>query len=204
MFTTSDAGLLLIETAESLKLSPYLDTGRIWTAGWGHALTTPAGQVIDEDVFGATRARALMSDAMQRQFGGQVLNRAQADAQLHKDLVVAEAAVNRICDTHSYQCEFDAMVSFAFNAGVGAFRGSSIARLYAAGSRKVGDVSLKGMADWSKTGASPTDMAQAYAAWSNSGGHWTLGLYHRRIAEALVFGGHDAAESIRLAWAFKG
>jgi lysozyme len=198
----SDAGLKLIQTAESLSLKPYYCTSHVATIGWGHALTTASGQQIDYDVFGRAKADALTADAMQRLFGRQTITKEEADTLLAKDCLTYENAVNKVIDDKTYQCEFDAMVSFCFNVGVGAFATSAIARLHKAGARKIGDVSLKGLCAQSKAKANPSTMQIAFARWSNSNGAWTLGLYRRRVAELLVYGGHDAEPAIKTAWAF--
>lgn len=198
----SGAGLKLIQTAESLSLKVYYCSAHIATVGWGHALTTPAGQPIDYDVFGRAKADQLAAEAMQRLFGSQTITREQADALLAQDCTTFETAVNKVADAATAQCEFDAMVSFCFNVGAGNFASSAIARLHRAGQRKVGDVSLSGLCAQSKAKADPSTMQIAFARWSNSNGAWTLGLYRRRLAELLVYGGHDVDTSITAAWGF--
>jgi GH24 family phage-related lysozyme (muramidase) len=198
----SDAGLKLIQTSESLRLSPYFDTASIPTIGWGHALNSTDGRPIRAAIVGHATAEALTAAAMTRLFGAQTITREQADAQLVKDCAVAEAAVDTVRDPATAQCEFDAMVSFAFNAGAGAFRSSSIARLHKAGARKIGDVSLSGLCAQAKAKADPSTMQIAFARWSSAGGSWSLGLFRRRVAELLVYGGHDADTAIKTAWGF--
>jgi GH24 family phage-related lysozyme (muramidase) len=200
----SSEGLKLIQSAENFSAVPYLDTANIWTIGWGHALTTPTGQVIDCDVFGRAKAGQLAAESMTRLFGRQTCTREEADALLTKDLATYVAAVNKIADATTYQCEFDAMVSFCFNSGVANFNSSAICRLHRANQRKIGDISLSGLAQQSKAHADPSTMGLAFARWSNSNGNWTLGLFRRRMAELLVYSGRPAAESLQTAWAFKG
>lgn len=199
---TSSAGLKLIETAESFSATPYPDTAQIMTGGYGHALTTPAGQQIKISVFGKAKADQLAAEAMQRIFGAQQITQAQGEAQLALDVASFEAAVNKVADAKSAQCEFDAMLSFTFNCGAANFATSTIRRLYLAGQRTIGDISLSDLCQKSKAKAAPTNMAEAFTAWSNSGGHWTLGIFRRRVAEALLFGGHPVDEAIKTAWAF--
>lgn len=199
---TSAAGLKLIQTAESLSLKTYYDSASIATIGWGHALFTPGGQLIKSSVFGRAKADQLAGEAVIRTFGKAVLTREDCDAQLAKDLAKFESTVSAACDASTAQCEFDAMMSFCFNVGQGSFVSSSIARLHKAGARTIGNISISALCQQSKARAAPAIMPIAFVRWCNAGGVWTLGLFRRRVAELLVYGGHDVSESIKNAWAF--
>lgn len=111
----SSQGLKLIQSAEKFEAEPYYCSAHVSTVGWGHALTTPSGQIIDYDVFGVARADQMTREAMQRMFGKQRITVAEADALLTQDLRGYTAEVNRIADAQTYQGEFDAMVSMCFN-----------------------------------------------------------------------------------------
>lgn len=198
----SSEGLKLIQSTEQFEAEPYYCSAHVSTIGWGHALTTPTGQIIDYDIFGRARADQLTREAMQRLFGKQRVTVAEADALLTDDLKRYVAEVNRIADARTYQCEFDAMVSMCFNIGTAGFRSSAVARLHVQGARKVGNISMSGLAAQSKAKAEPTNIQIAFARWSNSNGKWTLGLYRRRLAELMVYGGHPAAQALQTAWSF--
>lgn len=200
----SSEGLTVIQSAESFSPIVYYCSGHIATIGWGHALTTATGQIIDYDIFGKAKADQLAKEAMQRMFGKQTITREEADALLTHDLATYVAAVNKVADDKTFQCEFDAMVSMCFNVGVGAFAASAVARLHKAGNRKVGTLSMSGLAQQSKAKADPTNIQVAFARWSNANGKWTLGLFRRRLAEVMVYGGKAAKEALATAWAFKG
>ncbi len=197
----SPQGLALIQAYEGLGdgdprtvlLEPYLCPAHVWTVGWGHALTTPTGQVIDADIFGSAKARQLASESMQRLFGKPAITRQDADKLLADHIGKYEAAVARLGPMP--QAEFDAMTSLCFNIGVGAFLGSSVARNHASGNRKVGDISMSALCLASKRKAAPVNQPVAFTRWANSNGRWTLGLFRRRLAELMVYGGHplDAA-----------
>jgi lysozyme len=199
----SPEGLKLIQSAEKFEPAPYYCSAHVSTVGWGHALTTPGGQAIDYDVFGRAKADELTREAMQRMFGAQTITQEQADALLTQDLGTYVAAVNRVCDETTYQCEFDAMVSFCYNVGPGNFAASAIARLHQAGTREVGNISMSTLAQQSKAKVEPTTIAIAFARWSNANGQWTRGLFRRRLAEMLVYGGHPAAEALEIGWSFE-
>ncbi len=99
------AGLAIIKTGESCRLVAYRDPAGIPTIGWGH---TPAAM-------------------------GHSITQAQADALLMRDVSHASAAVNAVTnDATTTDNQFSAMVSLAFNIGVGAFKGSSVLRLHRA------------------------------------------------------------------------
>lgn len=197
-------GLTLIESAEAFKSSVYYENAHVASVGFGYALTTATGQQIDYDVFGKAKADQLAAEAMQRMFGKQSITLDEASALLTKTVASYVAAVNKVADDKTYQCEFDAMVSMCYNIGIGGFGSSAVARLHAAGNRTVGTVSLSGLAAQAKAKASPTDIKLAFVRWSNANGVWSLGLYRRRLAEILVYGGQDAKTALATAWSYKG
>lgn len=201
----SETGLRLIQAYEGLgdgdpktvNLEYYYCSAHVATVGWGHALTTPTGQVIDYDVFGRTKADQLARESMQRLCGGTAITRQQADDLLRKDVVRYQNKVAQFCDASTAQCEFDAMVSMCYNIGEAAFASTAVARLHKAGQRKVGNVSVSGLMAQSKAKAAPSTIQIAFSRWSNSNGKWTLGLFRRRLTELLVYGGHDFATALK-------
>lgn len=88
----NDAGLNLIKSFEGCKLTAYQDAVGVWTIGWGHTEGVKAGQKITQ---------------------------AQADEYLRKDLVKFETAVNKINTVNFNENQFSALVSFAYNCGIG-------------------------------------------------------------------------------------
>ena len=98
MKTTSKLGLTLIEHYEGCKLKEYLCQAGVPTIGTGHTKGVKVGDVITQD---------------------------QADKFLSIDLKEAENAVNaQKLDIN--QAQFDALVSFTFEEGAGAFAGSTL------------------------------------------------------------------------------
>lgn len=199
----SPEGLKVIQSAEQFEARPYYCSAHVSTVGWGHALTTPTGQIIDYDVFGRARADEMTREAMHRLFGKQSITVAEADELLTHDLRRFMAEVDRVTDPTTYQCEYDAMVSMCFNIGPGGFRTSAVARLHRTGQRKVGDLSMSRLCQQSKAKAEPTNIQIAFARWSNSNGRWTLGLFRRRLAEIMVYSGRPAETSLATAWSFR-
>jgi lysozyme len=97
----SPAAIELIKRFEGFRrTAAQLDDGR-WTVGYGHTRSAREGAEVSE---------------------------ADAEALLGYDLVEVQAAVNDWTFTPLTQNEFDALVSFAFNIGLDAFRQSSVLR----------------------------------------------------------------------------
>jgi lysozyme len=97
----SRAGMELIKSFEGYRPSAaQLADGR-WTIGYGHTKTARQGAEVSE---------------------------ADAEALLYYDLIGVAAAVNDLTYTPLTQNQFDALVSFASNVGVEAFRKSIVLR----------------------------------------------------------------------------
>jgi lysozyme len=140
-FIYSGDGLALTEQFEGCKLAAYQDVKGVWTIGYGH--TGP-------DVV-----------------PGMTITQAQAQTLLASDVSSAAACVNNVVTVQLEQDEFDALVDFAFNAGKGAFEGSTMLRALNAG-----------------------DFAGAAAQfdlWDHAGAAVVAGLLRRRQAETALF-----------------
>jgi lysozyme len=106
---SSDKLIKYIKTAEGFSALPYVDddphTERTeYSIGYGHQIQP------DEEY--------LMSG----------ISEGKADELLHKDLIRYEAAVARIIKIKLTQGEFDALVDFAFNCGIGRLETSTLAK----------------------------------------------------------------------------
>jgi lysozyme len=112
-YRISQNGVNFLKNREGCKLQAYQDTGGVWTIGYGHTKT----------------ARAGMSITYQ-----------QAEYLLRQDLAFFENGVNANINVKMTQSMYDALVSFAYNLGMGrANKSSKIgqlmnARQYAAAS----------------------------------------------------------------------
>ena len=98
--TINRAGLDLIKSFESLRLRAYRDPVGIWTVGYGH--TGP-------DVY-----------------PGLEISKAEAEQLLADDLRESEDGVGEQVTVPLNDNQFSALVSFAFNAGNGALKGSTL------------------------------------------------------------------------------
>lgn len=99
---TSIDGLEKLEQREGCKLRAYLDSQGVPTIGVGH---TGPGICL-----------------------GMVWSQVQADEALAKDVKRCEDAIHLYCAVPLEQHQFDALVSFIFNVGVGAFAHSTMLR----------------------------------------------------------------------------
>lgn len=141
----SERGVELIKQFEGRELEAYQDIAGVWTIGYGH--TGP-------DVKPGMR-----------------ISESEAEALLKKDLKPREDAVAKLASVPLNQNEFDALVSFIYNVGAGAFQNSTARKRLNRGDR---------------LGA-----ADALTWWNKAtvGGvlREVLGLTRRRAAEKALF-----------------
>ena len=144
----SKSGLDLIKSFEGCRLTAYVCPAGVLTIG-----------------FGSTGPHVTP---------GKTITQAEADALLLKDLVRFEKAVNELVKVPISQGAYDALVSFTFNCGEGAFAESTLLRKLNAGE--------------DPNATAKTELPR----WTNSG---LAGLVRRRAAEVDLFcsGGSAAA-----------
>lgn len=107
---TNDAGIDLIKSFEGLRLESYPDVAGIWTIGYGHILDVIEGMVIDVE---------------------------QALGFLKQDLKSTEAYITRaLGSSKTTPNQFSAMVSLAYNIGIGNFGKSTVLREHKAGNHQ--------------------------------------------------------------------
>ena len=90
----SSKGIALIKSFEGCRLTAYLCPAGVWNIGYGHTAGVKKGQIISQN---------------------------QADAYLASDLKKYEEYVNKT-NLNLNQNQFDALVSFTYNCGVGNLR----------------------------------------------------------------------------------
>lgn len=100
MAKVSEAGVAMIQEFEGCVLSAYKDTGGVWTIGYGHT---------GADVY-----------------EGLIITQATADALLQADLAEFETGVEQMLMRDVSQEQFDALVSYAYNCGLGALSDSQM------------------------------------------------------------------------------
>lgn len=130
----------LIKSFEGLELEAYLCPADVWTIGYGHT-----GNVKE----------------------GDSITKAEAEALLEKDLAVFRNGVTRAVKVPLNENQFGALVSFAYNLGIGSLQSSTLLKLLNAGD-------YAGAAD-------------QFLRWNKSKGKVLTGLVRRREAERAVF-----------------
>lgn len=102
---TSETGVKFIAQHEGFRAQLYNDAAGHATVGYGHLVHK--GEVGTD-----LASEAPFSNG---------ISEAEAAELLRSDLEIAEEAVNRLVRASIRQAQFDALVSFVFNVGVGAF-----------------------------------------------------------------------------------
>lgn len=103
----SDKGVSALMQREGVRLVAYQDTKNIWTIGVGHT-----GPEVKQGLSWTTE---------------------QVMQALRDDCAIAEKCVNENVKVPLTQNQFDALVSFVFNVGTGAFFKSTLLKLLNAG-----------------------------------------------------------------------
>lgn len=132
----SDRLLALLEEWEAFKSKVYLDSGGAPTIGIGHKLTPKelsAGAIIIGGIPVEYRNGITYEHALQLK---------------RDDLVRFEKVVNQYVKVELSQNEYDALVSFAYNVGDGAFQRSTLLVVLNAGRK---DQVPKQMKRWNKS-----------------------------------------------------
>ncbi len=102
----SNNGKKLIKKHEGCRLKAYKCPRGVWTIGYGHTNNVRPDDVITQD---------------------------EAEELLKRDLKVHEDNVKRVVKIALTQNQFDALVSFEYNVGYGAFANSTLLKLLNAG-----------------------------------------------------------------------
>ncbi len=137
----SENGLAMTKSFEGLRLTAYQDVAGVWTVGYGHT-----GPGVHE---------------------GLTITEAEAEVYLRLDMMRAVVFVNHRVTVPITQNQFDALVDFCFNVGVGAFQKSS----------------LLGYVNQGEFAAA----AVQFSLWNRADGEVLKGLVRRRAAEAKLF-----------------
>lgn len=113
----SPKGRAALRHHEGVRKKPYRDSVGLWTTGVGHLIATPEQMKM-------TIAERKLSPCPAE--WNRTLTDAEVDQILQDDLQRFERGVLRYCPTNLNQGRFDALCSFAFNAGLGGLQKSSM------------------------------------------------------------------------------
>lgn len=166
----SSAGADLMHKYEGFRNKPYLCPAHIWTIGYGHVLyqeqirlpmVRPPGKT-KEDI------PMIRSEYPLRPEDNRVWSKQEIEDLFSVDVSSFERGVLRLVPgVVGRQGSFDALVSFAFNVGVGNLQRSTI-RMRA------------NRGDWEQAG-------DAFLLWNKAGGKVLPGLDRRRKDERALF-----------------
>jgi lysozyme len=153
----SDKALKAIKHHEGTRLRPYRCSALLHTIGVGHVLYPEQGKLpIDQ------RMGFLLKPQDDRQWSMK-----EVDAILAADLKRFELGVDRFCPVLLTQGQFDGLVSFAFNVGLGTLQRSTLRQ-------KVNRGDMQGAAD-------------ELLKYCMAGGKPLKGLQNRRKDERALF-----------------
>ena len=144
---TSDHGIAFIKRWEGVRLKAYRCSANVLTIGVGHTAAMGDPKPVD----------------------GMKITEAEAEAILRRDLGSIERDVEKAVTVHVNQRQFDTLVSFVFNVGIGAFHKSTLLKKLNA----------------SRYDEVPSELMK----WTRAGGRVVQGLVNRRKAEADLWRG---------------
>lgn len=134
---TSETAVKAIKEFEGLRLAAYRCPGGVWTIGYGHTKGVRDGMACTET---------------------------EADRWLREDLEESEKAVTALAVCKG-QGQFDALVDFVFNLGIGALKRSALLRCI-------------------RRGDGGEEVCRQFRRWVYSGGRKLQGLVKRREWDA--------------------
>ena len=144
----SQRAIEMLKHHEGVRCKPYRDCVGLWTVGVGHLIGD--GKSLPDE-------------------WNRTLSTEEVDALLRKDLARFERGVSKFCPVQLTQGEFDALVSFSFNLGLGTFQRSTIRQALLRGDKETAMESL--------------------VKYCKAGGKILKGLQNRRLDERKLFEG---------------
>lgn len=142
----SRKGVILLKKLEGLKLKAYKDSAGKSTIGWGHLINLPG-------------------EAYLHRKNG--INVGTAEKLFKKDIKTAESAVNKWVTSPVTTNQYDALVSFVYNVGEGAFGTSTMLKYINKGEHQ--------------------KAANEFPRWRYAGKKEVAGLVKRRAIEQQLF-----------------
>ena len=145
----SKAGIALIKHHEGMRSRPYRCPANLWTVGVGHLIGDGK----------------LLPDSYNRTFSEE-----EIDGLLKSDLRRFELGISKMLpNVPLRQCEFDCLVSFAFNLGLGTFQRSTLRQALLRNDK--------------------TQAMESLVKYCRAGGKIVRGLQTRRLDEKALFEG---------------
>ena len=129
-----------LKSFEGCRLQAYQDAAKVWTIGYGHTKGVRRGDSITQE---------------------------EAEKYLREDVEEVEGQILAL-NLNLTQPQFDALTSFVYNVGIGAFKKSTLLRFI-------------------REGRSENDIKKQFYSWVYSNGRTLPGLVKRREWEAIRF-----------------
>lgn len=153
----SDKLIEMLKHHEGVRQKPYQCPALLWTVGVGHVIDPNHAKVPL-----AERKALPIPEGWDR-----TISMEEVNAILRKDIQRFESGVLRLCPNGLTQGRFDALVSFAFNVGLGNLQRSTIRMKH-----------NRGEFD---------EAAEAFMMWTKAGGRELPGLVKRRKDEKALY-----------------
>lgn len=139
----SKNGIELIKKWEQFRAKAYKCSAGVLTIGYGHTRTAS--------------------------FNVQPINEQQAQELLKQDIFILEKHLKpALAGIKLRQCQYDAVVSFAFNAGIGNLKKATFYKLM-------------------KANPDNERIADSWLTWRRAGGQYLRGLMRRRLEELQLY-----------------
>ena len=129
-----------LKSFEGCRLQAYQDAAKVWTIGYGHTKGVKKGDNITQE---------------------------KAEEYLREDVEEVEGQILAL-NLNLTQPQFDALVSFVYNVGIGAFKESTLLRFI-------------------REGRSENEIKKQFRSWVYSNGRTLPGLVMRREWESIRF-----------------
>ncbi len=153
----SDKSIKVIKHHEGVRTTPYQCPALLWTIGVGHVIDPTHARVPL-----AERKSLPIPDGWNRK-----ISMEEVDDILRKDLATFERGVERFCPVKLTQGQFDALVSFSFNVGLGTLQRSTLRQKVIRGEME--------------------EAAEEFLKYTLAGGKVLKGLVTRRNDERALF-----------------
>ncbi len=152
----------MLKHHEGVRYKPYQCPAKLWTIGVGHVMYPEQAKIPSTPEGMATRKAYPLKPQDNRKWSEE-----EVDSILAKDVVRFERGVARYLPIRLSQNEFDALVSFSFNLGLGVLQRSTIRQALLRGDK--------------------TTAIQSLLKYNKAGGKVLKGLDNRRKDEAALF-----------------
>jgi len=152
----TEKGLELIKKHESFRNNAYQDSAGVWTIGWGNTLYADGTHVKEGDFIYSRDASKLLEI---------IINK-------------LEEGLEQVIEWDLYPYQWDAIVSLAYNIGIGAFSRSTLLK---------------------KLNRDPFDpsILDEFLRWNKAGGKVLQGLIRRRKQEAYLYNNEQPIDKYR-------